>query len=350
MEARQGVKFPAKQNGMWITKTINYICAAATANVVAASMCLAQDHGKLCVSEQLSLIESLDSSIALDILKDTPQESSRNLFQCRINGIKYSTLRKAWPSATTPWDIKYEYEPSPYISRNISDVISSAYDKLVDEIDWATPLTVDLFVIDSDSSIPDPNFSQVRQLCATHGRIGKVGAFSSETTIVICLPYSEKISTESIARLSSVVRHELFHIAQYQLLSAPARTRDPELRRSSWGPEWLVEGTAQYYALAFPEQCPKDSIAALSTSLMKFHLDLHDLESGWDMYENSDLANAYDLSLLAACELRANSGSSSFSFFYETIGAGEGWHTAFRKAFDMDVKTFYLRFSEGLPL
>ena len=181
-----------------------------------------------------------------------------------------------------------------------------------------------------------------RQSC---GRKGEAGGFASGTAIAICLPDGAlDVAADKRFVLETTVSHEWFHTVQRQLVGnpTPESIADPA---AFAGPEWLVEGSATYVSLrtALPEAFLDPAFAQLKARLRGRFMDLGRLET----YASraTDLEEMYDNGTYAVYLLTQQSGGRSLTRFYEAIGLGQPWKTAFATAFGETPDAFYQRYA-----
>ena len=132
-----------------------------------------------------------------------------------------------------------------------------------------------------------------------------------------------------------VVAHELIHGFQHRLMGT----------RSSWGPTWLTEGTAEflaYRALAEGNILPYSS--ARETFLESAEIvtqPLRDMEESSGFQGAGGGGRAYRFIPLAMELLASHSGESSFLTYLTLRGPETAWQETFRTAFGMSVQEFY---------
>ena len=132
-----------------------------------------------------------------------------------------------------------------------------------------------------------------------------------------------------------VIAHELIHGFQHRLMGT----------RSSWGPTWLTEGTAEflaYRALAEGNILPYSS--ARETFLESAEIvtePLRDMEESSGFQGAGGGGRAYRFIPLAMELLASHSGESSFLTYLTLRGPESTWQESFQAAFGMEVEKFY---------
>ena len=144
-----------------------------------------------------------------------------------------------------------------------------------------------------------------------------------------------------------VIAHELIHGFQHRLMGT----------RSSWGPTWLTEGTAEflaYRALAEGNILPYSS--ARETFLESAEIvtePLRDMEESSGFQGAGGGGRAYRFIPLAMELLASHSGESSFLTYLTLRDPETAWQESFQAAFGMTVEKFYELFeahrSAGFP-
>jgi hypothetical protein len=136
-----------------------------------------------------------------------------------------------------------------------------------------------------------------------------------------------------------VVVHEFVHVYQTHILG-------PE---SSDVPLWMIEGTAEYLAsdalISRGLINPVDAEAYRYWTIAEAGLDeLADYEPQ-GVFRQAD-ARVYGLAYLGMAWLAREHGVASIGAFFEDVGDGAEWETAFKEAFGITPRGFYRAFEE----
>ena len=169
-----------------------------------------------------------------------------------------------------------------------------------------------------------------------------VGGFANPGLVVICLPNSNVTSRfpgstatlqerREFAKLQGTITHEIYHAAQFQLTGQRVPS-DVTERLAFWGPEWLLEGAAQYVALSSVYSgetlqsilTKKLSAQAVST---KEILNFSDVTASKEITANAGIVLVEPLA--------RNVGASRLIAFYETLGLSGDWKVSFEKTFNI---------------
>lgn len=139
-----------------------------------------------------------------------------------------------------------------------------------------------------------------------------------------------------------VMVHELFHIVQYSLVGSRARNCCPSDRVPVIGPTWLVEGSSQYLMYYFEQERGISNLSGWKNhagGLRKsFKGSLSSFETRRGMDSNKD---SYELAALAVHMLVSKAGMPALKLFWQELGNGQKWQTAFKTAFGTTSTEFY---------
>lgn len=136
-----------------------------------------------------------------------------------------------------------------------------------------------------------------------------------------------------------LISHELFHILQYEIVGSRSRNCCQPDRVSSIGPTWLSEGSANYFERLVTG---RDMNGYLRFSRQQVgnlrgrQLDVLETRDGMNSVDNSYEIGAYAVSLLVD-----EAGANSVFSFYQKLGRGQQWETAFANAFGQTADEFY---------
>jgi hypothetical protein len=268
-------------------------------------------------------------------LKDRQKDSAL----CITTGRRFPWLREVWPSKNIFFQISSDGEVDSELIELVEKSGTYAYDRLRIFLGHDLPNTFDILVL--NASVPrdsaDP-FFRALELCLPTLNRG-VGAFAINGTAVLCFDH-ELIGRDNDRLLPDIQRvslHELFHVAQYQLV-APGSNHDEDDFVENFGPAWLLEGSAQVFQDVRNEFCTERGMQFLISRASK---DLTGIGSLVEYEQFRALQDeAYDVSHYAACLLALNRGIEGIVEFYKILGEGKRWRIAFQAAFGVDYDAF----------
>jgi hypothetical protein len=145
-------------------------------------------------------------------------------------------------------------------------------------------------------------------------------------------------------RRFKIAAHEAFHLLQYEVTSDAQWFGGVDDVRAA-GPWWLLEGTPEYFAY----------LAVIEGGVLR----LGDVRAQWEQAARStttplpsletfrgqqETPGAYDIYALAVERLVKNRDPKSVMTYFEAVGAGAAWPTAFSAAFGRTVDSFYEEF------
>lgn len=136
--------------------------------------------------------------------------------------------------------------------------------------------------------------------------------------------------------------HEYFHTLQMSLVGpdvARSFYSGPITEASVLGPNWLLEGSADYLSWMTLEWLALGELDTRIANLPSGLASPRDLEPYASFYGTGQ--SAYDASLAAVYRLVGDRGSLSLINYYRFIGNGATWQNAFRLAFGIGVDAFY---------
>ena len=171
------------------------------------------------------------------------------------------------------------------------------------------------------------------------------------TTTAVAAPRRTWVYTGSASWLgrddatrAKILAHEAFHVMQYEF--AGPRGLDGGFDDiPSAGPQWLVEGAAEYIgyrAIASQGLIGMGEIRAQWISRTKLTTSaLRARETSRGLFAEPE---PYQISPLAVDFLLAARPDALLVSYYEAIGRGETWPTAFATVFGKSIETFYEEF------
>lgn len=140
--------------------------------------------------------------------------------------------------------------------------------------------------------------------------------------------------------------HEYWHTAiQYHLVGQRC-CRDSNAM-SLFGPEWLVEGAAEYFATTVRQEM---GIGSVAREMREYRrridpgIDLTELQSRRGFRENQ----GWDAGPLAVYLLVEETGFESLVTYYQAIGDGQAMEVAFQQAFGLSQEEFSEQFGAYL--
>jgi hypothetical protein len=137
--------------------------------------------------------------------------------------------------------------------------------------------------------------------------------------------------------------HEYFHVLQFRL-SGPAATRSffrtPIGAPSAMGPNWLLEGSAEYFSWRVMQDAEllrlNDYLARLD---QKDDVDPAELETYLEFIVAGQ--DSYDASLRAVAFLLQDKDEQALLRYFFAVGQATPWQTAFASAFGLTIEAFY---------
>lgn len=145
--------------------------------------------------------------------------------------------------------------------------------------------------------------------------------------------------------LGALLTHEYFHVIQHRLAQEKTRGRIGVDGKALLGPEWLVEGSAEFFELRYwrvrHPGFHGPNLARLQEFVRESGKSLTDLEAPGTVRSLAE----YRLSLLAVELLAARAGDAAIFTYWERLGAGDDRATAFTTAFGIALNTYTERFA-----
>jgi len=147
-----------------------------------------------------------------------------------------------------------------------------------------------------------------------------------------------------------IAAHEYFHVVQFDLMgetlaqrvfSAPIGSDRPE------GPNWLLEGSAEYVSWKALEAAGLGSLDEhLAARPVRPDADLREIETPLG-YSTGDEVSLV-LPLTAVRLLLADGSPEPVIEFYRLLAGGSQWRSAFESAFGRSVEAFYAEFAAAI--
>ncbi len=258
---------------------------------------------------------------------------------CRLLGLTDDGARSAWPVKMRPFDMRLGAAVSAATQQDITEIISRSLNHLNRTLgaNLALPLTI---IVGADKANLQTLWNQAHKTeknragfaiayatsCASSA---ESGGFASAWVLLICLKEgdlrfrggrgadAEERRRTGMARLS--ILHEMVLAAQFQLLGG-ADPLTADARLAQWGPEWLLEGSANYIAMrtVYTPQSLCAHLAALAEQAALHDRRLEQFETFGA--READIALLYRMGTLAAADLSIRSGDEALARFLPNWG------------------------------
>lgn len=277
---------------------------------------------------------------------------------CRQLGLDEPDLQAYWPSQARPFRVITGAGEDAASRAIIEDAATVALAQLSEQFGLRLPLPVTILAAsDRDplrdlwrdalgAGFRDEAFETIyRQSCT---RAGGIGGFAASGFVALCFPASpEALSLHAQWQLKTTVAHEVFHVAQRQLVGQIAQSHPPP-RVGSLGPEWLIEGTATYVSLRATLH-----VAHLPLSYGRLRGKLAGGDADLARYEPyavraQDLDGLYDHGSYATYLLATAADDRALVRYYEALGLGTPWSVAFEQAFGLSPTAFYATYRDDM--
>ena len=276
------------------------------------------------------------------------QETERNrIVLCRELGLRSPVARLAWPSFGNTLEI-HVADTIPQAEADEAVRLITAWSRRVRSdqgIDIAFPVTVivgdtaeslyPLVLQHGPANVTWETFQDAYDgTCSKRDTTSGWAAFNH---LVICLEPGDK----DLIGLEPVFIHEEIHVIQYQLAGQPEGLSDDGRRLAAMGPEWLVEGAAEFPALVIYGG------QKVNLDFNHMGLSLRDIETYGGFRSNSTESRNFMVDAASAVLLEGRSYRTVFEF-YEALGKGEPWQDAFANTFGLTVEEFYTVFENRI--
>ncbi|MEY3641932.1 MAG: hypothetical protein RLZZ199_1737 [Actinomycetota bacterium] len=146
--------------------------------------------------------------------------------------------------------------------------------------------------------------------------------------------------------------HEVHHIVQDQLHRDYEATRAPSNTVRPIGPDWLLEGAAEYVAYLMTSEAGKTTMAAARTEWARVATGIPGKLSAFETLDGRGaIQNLYSLYAVAVDELLKMNGNTpkKLGTYYQLLSTKVGWKAAFEQAFGLTVEAFYTHFETVRP-
>lgn len=275
---------------------------------------------------------------------------------CRLIGLADTSLQAQWPATRDPIQII----AAPSIHSNVQGAVYTMARETLRRfiVDYDIRLAMPIRIILSEGEVEfalmmnENSGGELRNLSERASYHCNAGGGVSGVTygdlIGICLLSDQELGRGvSLGSLNAVVAHEIVHSAQRQLAGRPARNGSFQDFVDHRGPLWLTEGTATIIAeeITSPGVLTSGYVRYLEDELVALGWpDLAQMElrptsdhTTSQMYTGGAVAVGRLLSPTAAdLELIFR--------FYERIGLGGGWQSAFVEQFGQPSGDMYQAF------
>jgi len=190
----------------------------------------------------------------------------------------------------------------------------------------------------------------------------RTNLFRSTWAFAGCTPAPRVVECYQVANLANfqgeeylffkTFVHEVHHVVQDQLHRDYEATRAPSNSVRRIGPDWLLEGAAEFIGYQIASDAGKTTMAASRADWIRVASGISGPLNGFEAVDGrSSVGNAYHLFALAIDELLKLNGNTprSISRYYQLLSTGVGWPAAFLQAFGMSHDAFYSHFETPRP-
>ena len=349
------------------------LCAWILALAVLAGPAMAEHNAVACVQEQLAasgydpgpvdgypgrrtrlaVIEFSEARGKLDLPVLTEENGT---VLCRLIGEAVPELQAYWPAVQEPLIITMAPDVPGNVEPAIRDMARETLRRFASDYDLRLAMPMRIVVAEGEAEfarmmdeISNGNLRNLEQRAVEHCNDDTgVSGVTYGTLIGICLvPGQELGRGVSLTSLNNVVAHEFVHSAQRQLTGRPPRSASFQDFVDHRGPLWLTEGSATMVAeaLATPDIYDIRFLRLLEEELSAVgwpDLALHELRPENDL-ETDQL---YAGGTLAVARLLSPAPEELVRIFrfYEAIGRGSDWQSAFADHFGQTPAAAYQAF------
>jgi hypothetical protein len=250
-------------------------------------------------------------------------------------------------TTTVPTDPALAYQFGPGMTSAAETTVKGYVDRAAGDLITLTGVTVKATAYVST----DPNW--LGQTECDAGGIHDQGCytsvanqFASGYTIAIGAPGgtwvdwgASDFQSDPPALLQKILAHELFHVVQAQLGMPDERTVPIDQPRRG-GPNWLIEGSAEYIGYRVAGDL---GLQAYATSLAHEKSVASSVATPLDQLmtiQQSQFTSFYELSEVAVDHLVAETSISALVDYFRELGAGKSWQDAFQGAFGRTIDAF----------
>ncbi|MCP5076104.1 MAG: hypothetical protein GY947_22770 [Rhodobacteraceae bacterium] len=178
-------------------------------------------------------------------------------------------------------------------------------------------------------------------------RLG-IRAAALSNQIIFCLPSDQAVDQAWADKMQNVMNqtmvHEYTHHIQREYANAKLKSRPLGGARRYLGPNWMVEGGAEYFESQFhsPKQGSGAMLVFLRAQVASTNKRLGELRPHRSVSTSDD----YGLALFATYLLAQRFGDESLFAYWREIGKGQQWEQAFKTTFGVSLMGFELKFQE----
>jgi Putative peptidoglycan binding domain len=354
------------------------IAAYLTALVLSAGPAMAEHNAVTCVQEALvaagfdpgpvdgypgrrtrvAVIAFSEARGKLDLPALTEENGS---VLCRLIGEAEPELQAYWPSAREPVLLT----AAPDIRENVqTEIIGMARETLrrfAADFDVRLAMPVRFVVAEGEAEFArmmaensNSDLRNIEERAEYHcNDVTGVSGVTYGTLIGVCLVPGQELGRGVIlAALNNVVTHEIVHSAQRQLTGRPPRNGSFQDFVDHRGPLWLTEGSATMIAeaLATPDAYAAGYLRMLEDELSAIgwpDLARRELRPETDR-ETDQLYSGGTLAVARLLSPEPDELARIFRF-YEAIGLGSDWQSAFADQFGQTPTEAYQAFLELDP-
>ncbi|KIC21511.1 hypothetical protein [Leisingera sp. ANG-Vp] len=146
--------------------------------------------------------------------------------------------------------------------------------------------------------------------------------------------------------LGALITHEYMHVLQHVLANEASRRGRTPSGEVLLGPEWLVEGSAEYFELRYWRKKQRGFTGPRISDLQKIQQSSGVVLTGMQRPGSVTSLEQYRVSLLAVELLAGRAGGDAIFAYWRRLGKGESRRAAFRNAFGVELKAFESGFAE----
>jgi hypothetical protein len=188
----------------------------------------------------------------------------------------------------------------------------------------------------------------------------RTNLFGSTWAFAGCTPAPTDIECYQVANLANFTGddylqfktfvHEVHHIVQDQWHRDYEATRVPSNTVRPIGPDWLIEGGAEFLAYYITSEVGKTTMTSARAGWSRIATGITSKLSSFET-RDGQVPNVYGLYALAVDELLKMEGNSpkKLATYYQLLATKIGWQAAFRQAFGLAHDAFYSHFENVRP-
>jgi len=314
-----------------------------------------------CVEDQVSHFKTVGSKTILPnryakshgvkLIADLPGAlSERGLTViCFDMGQSDAKLRELWPSQRLDIRVHAVFKHEEASVSELSRLVRRSVDHVERFVGTKAPLTVDIFIgsslrsvsqtMDQTLGASDSLASIERAWSRRCANSQKPGAFAKAKLIVLCIPSENELSVSIQQYQDTIIEllaHEYFHSIQLQIsgaFSAIEYEKYPVF--GSPGPDWLLEGSAQYIGLLERFSAQEIYSAFLADVDRLGYSDKEQCDRLIEQQARFDpMRGKRAISIIAVTKLINDTSWQRLVEFYADIGMSFDWKQSYRKVFE----------------